>query len=172
MAYILNSFDDAVDGKFLIVKSMTNQADVGTMVHIMGTNKGSGGSAVVNYRVTTTGQDYEVTFSSIKDFMAWARPDSFIARNYESFTKDEIRNYIKINNRTFASYCMPIIIALLVVVWIISILVIPGTALKIILGAVLSVVAFLAVVVIYKKQKSGVKMKMYKKLQNKWGINF
>lgn len=171
MAFVLNNIEEAVDGKFLVVKNLTNQADVGTVVHIMGTNKSSDGSVTIDYRVTGTGQDYEARFSSIKDFCNWAKPDSFIARNYDSFTKDEIKNYIKINNRTFASFCLPIMIVILIVAWVLGLAVLKG-GLGIGIAIGISVIGTVASIIILKKSKTNVKMKLYKKLSSKWGIEF
>lgn len=171
MTYTLNSIDEAVDGKFLVMKNTVNQADMGTVVHIMGASQERGGRVTVNYRVTATGQDYTIEFESIKDFCDWARPDSFIARNYDSLTKEEIQNYIKISYRTFPAFAIPILVVAFIVIWVICMLVIKGTT-GVIIALVASVVAFLVVSIVYKKQKSSVKMKLYRKLQSKWGVSF
>lgn len=172
MAYALNKINDMVDGKFLVIKNISNQADSGTMIHIMAARGNRDGSFSLDYRVTSTGQNYKIAFKKMRDFFHWARPDVFIARNYESFTKDEIRKYVKINNRTFSSYCVPLILVVLIVVWGLSLTLIPTTIAQIITGASVSVVAAIIIIVLYKKSKDNIKMKMYYKLSGKWGVRF
>ncbi|MBQ4311850.1 MAG: hypothetical protein II773_09675 [Oscillospiraceae bacterium] len=175
MAYSLNSIDEAVDGKFLITKNVSNQAQAGTLVHIMDSSQSSSGVSV-NYRVTNTGQNFTIKFGSLKDFCKWATPDTFIARYYESFTKSEILNYIKVNERTFLTFAVPIIAVALVIIWVLCLLIFKDhTVLKIILGIILSLVAAGAVTIFYKRQKTQVKLKLYKKVSSNWacgGIAF
>ena len=82
MAYMLKNISDAVDGKFLVTKSRPKQAEAGTIVHIMDARKLKNGGYQLDYRVTSTGQNYLIEFATLKEFYAWARPDTFIARNY------------------------------------------------------------------------------------------
>lgn len=172
MAYSLTNVNDMVDGKFLVVKSVSNQAEQGTMVHIMAARNNRDGSFSLDYRVTSTGQNYKIAFKKLKDFFHWARPDTFIARNYDSFTKDEIQKYVKINNRTFSSYCIPLILVALIIVWGLSLTLIPTLTAQIITGASVSVFLAVVIFIIYKKSKYNIKMKMYYKLSGKWGVKF
>ena len=175
MTYLLNNIDEAVDRKFLVCKNISNQARAGTMVHIMGSDDSSGIN--VKYRVTDTGQDYNIQFDTLKDFCKWAAPDTFIARYYENFSNKEILHYIKVTNRSFASFCLPIIAAALVVVWVLALVVLKGIVhlgggICGIIGGVLSVVAIVAVIYMYRQQKSSVKLKLYRKVSSNWGIEF
>lgn len=172
MAYAITNIKDTVDGKFLVIRNISNQAESGTMVHIMGAKSNKDGSFLLDYRVTSTGQNYKIAFKKMKDFFHWARPDTFIARNYDSFTKDEIKKYVKINNRTFSSYCVPLILVLLIIVWGLSLTLIPTLTAQIITGASVSVVVAIVIFILYKKSKSNIKMKMYYKLSDKWGVKF
>lgn len=170
MTYMLNSIDEAVDQKFLVTKNLANQVKSGSMVHIMGTKDIDNG-VVVDYRVTDTGQDFSVRFQTVKDFCNWARPDTFIARYHDSFSTKEIQHYIKVNNRSFTNFCLPIIAAALIVIWILGIAVIKGAA-----GTVLAIILSLAAVggtfFLYTSQKKNVKLKLYQKVSSNWGIAF
>lgn len=171
MTYMLSSFSDAVDRKFLVTKSLSKQAKCGTIVHIMGAEK-VGQGYLVSYRVTETGQDFTITFNKIKEFTEWARPDNFIARHYESFSNKEIQHYIKVSSRTFVTFCLPFIGGALVVIWALM-LIIFGVGVKaIIFGVVLSLVATGIVYYIFKSQKSKVKLNMYSKVSSNWGVSF
>ncbi|MBQ7990445.1 MAG: hypothetical protein IJ080_04205 [Oscillospiraceae bacterium] len=172
MAYTLNNVDEAVDGKYLVVRNKTGQAKVGTMVHIMSAKQSSDGRIDMGYRVTGTGQNYTARFDSIKDFCSWARPDTFIARYYECFDNNEISRYIKINNRTVVTFCLPIILIALVLIWIIfgAILGKAGAA-PIVVGIICSVVAVAFVFFLYKSSKNKIKMDLYKKVSaSRWGV--
>lgn len=171
MVYKLNDINDAVDGKFLVTKNVKNQAEVGTLVHIMGATTNSAGNFVVDYRITSTGQDFQIEFHHIKDFSKWARPDQFIARNYEKFKKEEIVKYISAQNKTFATSTLPILIILIAAIWFCCIYFLDG-ALSIIIAAAATVVSIGLGIIFYKRSKSNIKMKMYKKLSSAWGINF
>ncbi|MGN1105573.1 MAG: hypothetical protein ACI4RH_02905 [Huintestinicola sp.] len=171
MANMLNNINELVDTKYLITRSISNQAEAGTLVHIMAARKAADGFSL-DYRVTQTGQNYKIEFRSMNDFVKWARSDQFISRNYDAFTKDEIMHYIKVTGRTFASFCCPLIIAALIIVWVAALVFLKGTA-SVIAGIIGSVVASLLILIIYKRQKSSVKMKMYYKLgTSKWGVKF
>ena len=176
MTYSLNNINEAVDSKFLVTKSVHNQAQPGTLVHIMGGND-SGGSINVDYRVTGSGQDFKIQFNSLKDFCKWARPDTFIARHYENFTTKEIMNYIKITDSTFFSFCLPIIIGCLAVIWG-AVAFIPGLGFKstgIVVGSICSVIAIVAIIIIFFRRKSKVKLKLYQKVSSSWaggGVKF
>lgn len=175
MTYLLNNIDEAVDRKFLVSKNIPNQARAGTMVHIMGSDDSAGIS--VKYRVTDTGQDYNIQFETLKDFCKWAAPDTFIARYYENFSNKEILHYIKVTNRSFGSFCLPIIAVALVIVWVLAMVVLKGVAglsagICAIIGGVLSIAAIVAVIYVYRQQKSSVKLKLYRKVSSNWGIEF
>lgn len=172
MAYMLKNINDAVDGKFLVTKSFPKQAEAGTIVHIMDARKLKAGGYQLDYRVTSTGQNYLIEFKQLTDFYAWARPDSFIARNYNSFSKKDILHYVKVTSRTFQSFCFPLIIAAVVVVWILAFLLMGSVTSKILFGFLMSIVAAGIVIFIFIKQKNSVKMKMYQMIQSKLGIKF
>ena len=170
MTYMLNSIDEAVDRKFLVTKSLSNQVKAGTLVHIMGTKEIDDG-IVVDYRVTDTGQDFSIRFQGVKEFCQWARPDTFIARYYESFSQKEILHYIKVNNRSFVNFCLPIILAALVVGIILGPVIIKGTA-GIIVCLILTIAGVAGSMFIYNSQKKNVKLKLYQKVSTNWGIAF
>ena len=83
MTYMLNDIDEAIDRKFLVTKTLSNQVQAGTIVHIMDAHSEKDGKVTVYYRITYTKQDYTVKFDNVKQFCKWARPDNFIARHYE-----------------------------------------------------------------------------------------
>ncbi|MBR1739937.1 MAG: hypothetical protein IJ737_06570 [Ruminococcus sp.] len=168
MTYMLNSIEEAVDGKYLVTKSLSNQAEVGTMVHIMDAKKKKDGKLLIDYRVTDGNQNYVIKFDNMNQFYKWARPDSFIARHYESFSKKEIANYIKVSDRSFTTFCLPIIAVALVIIWVLALFVMNN---NFVIGAILSVVAIIAVMYVYKSQEKNTKLKLYKKVGNaNWGI--
>lgn len=169
MAYMMYSIDEAVDRKFIITKNMSSQAKPGTLIHIMDTTQTSDGISV-DYRVTETGQDFTVKFDTVKQFCKWCRPDTFIARYYEYLNDKDIINYMKVSGRSFTSFCLPLIIAALVIVWVVSLLVLSPVP-AIIVGAVLSIIAVLAIFKVYKDQKTKATEKIYSKIGNtKWGV--
>ncbi len=172
MAYILKDIRDAIDGKFLVTKTLPKQAETGTIVHIMDARKLKNGGFQLDYRVTSTGSNYLIEFKTMKDFYAWARPDTFIARNYNSFSKKDILHYIKVTSRTFQSFCVPLMAVAVVLIFALSIILVKSVALKIVVALVGSIAACALVMFIYKKQKNDVKMKMYHMLSNKLGIKF
>lgn len=169
MANVLNSIEEAVDGKYLVVKDRRNQAKKGTLVHIMSV-KENGGRYTVGYRVTDTKQDFTDYFDSVKEFSDWVKPDTFIARYYECFDMSEILKYIKINQRTFLTFCLPIIGIALLVIWILFAAIIKGVG-AIIAAVVLSILAIGGVIFFYKHSKTQIKMDLYKKISAaKWGV--
>ena len=168
MAFMLYSIDDAIDCKYIVMKTMSGQAKAGTMVHIMDTNEKSDG-IIVDYRVTRTGQNFVAKFPTLKDFCKWARPDTFLARHYDSFSKKEVMQYLKVKDRTFVSFCLPLIAIALVIVWVLSLAIIRGTT-GIILGVILSLVSVAAVFFLFKTTKEKTMLKMYSKVG--MGINF
>lgn len=170
MALYIYSIDEAVDRKYVVTKSISGQATAGTLVHIMDCSEKGDGSISVSYRVTDTGQDFDMDFADLKQFCKWARPDNFIARHYENLSKKDILYYIKVKNRTFVSFYLPIMIAALAVIWIVSLVLIKGLV-GIIVGAVLSVIAVAGVIFYYKYQKKHVATNIYSKAgSNRWGV--
>lgn len=168
MAFMLYSIDEAIDGVYVVTKSLNGQAKVGTLIHVMDARENSDG-IIVDYRVTRTGQNFVVKFETVKEFCKWVRPDKFIARHYDNLTKKEIRQYIKVTDRTFTTYCLPIIIVLVALIWIASFVLFKGV-LRIVLAVLLSVIAFFGVVLLLNKQKENIKLKLYSKLNI--GVSF
>lgn len=170
MALYIYSIDEAVDRKYVVAKSMSGQAGAGTLVHIMDTVDKGDGSISVSYRVTETGQNFDVDFPSLKAFCKWARPDNFIARHYENLSQKDILYYIRVTGRTFASFYLPILIAIIALVWIISLVAVKGIA-GVIMGVVLTAVAVAGIIFFYKYQKKQVSMNIYSKVgSNRWGV--
>ncbi len=170
MAYMIEDIDEAIDHKYIVTKTLSRQAKAGTMVHIMDSFQNQDG-ITVNYRVTETGQDFMVRFDNLKQFCKWCRPDSFIARHYESLSKSDIVRYMKVTGRTFASFCLPAILLVLALIWAVSLLLIKDNV-GIIVGAVLSVIAIFVIILIYKMQKTKATVKLYSKEGDKWGVSF
>ncbi len=138
MTYMLNDIDEAIDRKFLVTKKLNNQVEPGTIVHIMDAHSNKDGSINVYYRITYTKQEYTVKFDNVKQFCKWARPDNFIARHYENFNIKEIQRYVKVKDRTFTSFCLPLILLALLVIWILCLVLLGGGTLAIIAGVILS----------------------------------
>lgn len=170
MALYIYSIDEAVDRKYVVTKSMSGQAKAGTLVHIMDCLDKGDGSVSVSYRVTETGQNFNMDFANLKQFCKWARPDNFIARHYENLNNKDILHYIKVTSRTFVSFYLPVMLVALVLIWIISLVLIKGVV-GIIVGAVLSVAAVAGVIFYYKYEKKHAAMDMYSKVgSNSWGV--
>ncbi|MBR6107381.1 MAG: hypothetical protein IKQ39_05180 [Oscillospiraceae bacterium] len=174
MTYMLNDIDEAIDRKFLVTKTMSNQVPAGTIVHIMGADSNKDGSITVYYRITYTRQDYTIKFDSLKSFCKWARPDNFIARHYESFNTKEIQRYIKIKDRNFTNFCLPMILIALIAVWAAVLFVMKGSTGAIVLGAVASVVMIILIMLMFKTSKQKAMTKLYSKVSAKsnWGVRF
>lgn len=173
MTYLLN-IDEAIDRKFLVTNSMKGQCASGTIIHVMDAVKAAN-SIVVNYRVARYNekfhdfQDFTAKFEDLAEFCKWAQPDNFIARNYEYFTTKDIQHYIRVKKRTLLTYCLPTILVISLIVWILAFLIIGG------LGAVLLSVFFticFAAYILYdfKTSKKKEKMRMYRKISSKWGV--
>ena len=173
MTYMLNDIDEAIDRKFLVTKTISNQAEAGTIVHIMGAENGKDGSISVYYRITYTRQDFVIKFDSLKSFCKWARPDNFIARHYESFNIREIQQYIKIKDRNFTNFCLPIILVALILIWVVCLIALTGTA-RIIIGVLLSVLVTVGIILVYRSTKHKAMIKLYSKVSanSNWGVNF
>lgn len=175
MNYLLN-IDEAIDRKFLVTKSMKGQADVGTIIHVMDAEQ-QGQSVVIYYRVTRYNekfhdyQDYTAKFESLAAFCKWAQPDNFIARNYECFSLKDIQHYIKVKNRNFTSFCLPIIVIAAILIWCVSLVFVKGLV-GIIIGVFFTVLVAFAVLAMLKKQKKKEKMRLYRKISAGWGVVF
>ncbi|MBP3267949.1 MAG: hypothetical protein J6M07_06480, partial [Ruminococcus sp.] len=63
MAFMLYSIDEAIDCKFIITKTMSGQAKVGSLIHVMDTKENSDGITVF-YRITKTGQNFVAKFET------------------------------------------------------------------------------------------------------------
>lgn len=171
MAFTLYSIDEAIDRKFVVTKTISSQAKAGTLIHIMGT-KEKPDQVSVKYRVTESGQDFVIKFENVKQFCKWARPDNFIARNYERLSNKEIQHYLKVMGRSVATFCLPIIVVALVLVWIAALFLIKKTPTNFIVGGAASAVVAIGVLMFYKIQKNNVKMRLYKKVSSNWGVVF
>lgn len=175
MNYLLN-IDEAIDRKFLVTRAMRGQADVGTIIHVMDAEQ-QGAAVIVYYRVTRYNekfhdyQDYTAKFENLAAFCKWAQPDNFIARNYECFSLRDIQHYIKIKNRNFVSFCLPIIIVAAIIIWCISLFVVKG-GVGIAMGSVLTVLVIIAAFALLKFQKKKEKMRLYRKVSAGWGVVF
>ncbi|MGN0595122.1 MAG: hypothetical protein ACI4I6_08180 [Hominimerdicola sp.] len=174
MAAMIKHIDEAIDQKFLVTKTIKGQASLGSVIHIMDAEEMSDGSVKVEYRVTEDSEkfsyrDYTVKFQDLMQFCKWARPDNFIARHYKEFNLKDIQHYVKVNNRSFTSFCLPIIIFAIIAVWIISIVCLKGST-GIIVGLLASLVVFLVVITTFKKQKSQAKLKLYQKVSVNWDV--
>ena len=168
MTYMLNSIDEAIDGKYLVTQNVKEQAGVGSMVHIMDAWEDNDGAVVVEYRVTATGASFVIKLPSLEHFYKWARPDTFIARYYDNFTQKEINNYIKMSNRNFVNFALPIMIAVAVVFIILFGVLMKNWPLAIIFAVIGAIAAYF----VFRKLKSSVKLKMYQKVSGNWGIEF
>ncbi|MBR5372456.1 MAG: hypothetical protein IK130_09600 [Oscillospiraceae bacterium] len=172
MTYMLNDIDEAIDRKFLVTKSLSNQVEAGTIVHIMDAVNEKDGSVTVYYRITYTKQDYTVKFENLKQFCKWARPDNFIARHYESFDIKEIQQYIKMKDRTFMSFYLPIILVALVIIWAVALIL--KKPLFYVVGGILSAAVIGLVIYLYKVVKHRTMIRLYSKISSNsnWGVNF
>ena len=173
MTYMLNDIDEAIDRKFLVTKSVSNQVPAGTIVHIMGADRHKNGSISVYYRITYTRQDYTIKFDDLKSFCKWARPDNFIARHYESFNKKEIQRYIKLKDRNFTNFCLPIIVVALIIVWAALLVLLKASKSAIIIGAVASVVLAVMITVMFKTSRQKALTRLYSKVsaRSNWGVS-
>lgn len=174
MTYMLNDIDEAIDRKFLVTKTLSNQVQAGTIVHIMDAHSEKDGKVTVYYRITYTKQDYTVKFDNVKQFCKWARPDNFIARHYESFNIKEIQRYVKLKDRTFTSFCLPLILVALLIVWAATLLLFGGKPFGIILGVVMSILVAVLITITYRSSRQKELVKLYSKVSanSNWRVNF
>ncbi len=175
MTYLLN-INEAIDRKYLVTKSVKGQAEIGTIIHVLDAENVDG-QVIVNYRVTHFDekfynyQDFTAKFDDISQFCKWAQPDNFIARYYENLNLKDIQHYIKIKNRTIMTFCIPLILIFTFTIWMLSLLLIGGTV-AIVLSGVLTVVCSIAVFESFMAKKKKEKMRLYKKISERWGIVF
>ncbi|MBR6102109.1 MAG: hypothetical protein IKP95_06765 [Ruminococcus sp.] len=168
MAFMLYKIDEAIDCKYIVTKTLNKQARAGSLIHVMDTTETSDG-IIVDYRVTKTGQNFVIRFPTVKEFCKWCRPDSFLARHYDAFSKKEIMNYMKIKDRTVTSFCLPIIAVSLVIIWIAAIALIGGGG-GIVVGIVCSLISVLGTLYMFKVTKEKMLVKLYGKVNT--GISF
>ena len=116
MAFMLYSIDEAIDCKYIVEKTMKGQAKIGTLIHVMDARETSDG-VTVYYRVTRTKQDYMIKFDTIKQFCKWCMPSTFLAKYYDRLSYSEVVKYIKVENRSFLTFQLPVILFALIVVW-------------------------------------------------------
>ncbi len=170
MAQYLLSFDEAIDRKFIVTKNLNGQAKPGTMIHVLDCVPKGNGAHTVWYRVNETGQDFSHGFSSIKDFCSWARTDKILIRHYESLSRRDVMQYLKITNGGFTKLYLPVIIVLLILVWIALISVVGGVT-GAVIAAVLSLVIFVGALFVYKAQRKKAILSIYSKVsKNNWGV--
>lgn len=174
MTYMLNDIDEAIDRKFLVTKKLNNQVEPGTIVHIMDAHGNKDGSINVYYRITYTKQEYTVKFDNVKQFCKWARPDNFIARHYENFNIKEIQRYVKVKDRTFTSFCLPLILLALLTIWVLCLVLLGGSTLAIIAGVILSILTAVGITMVYRNNRQKALIKFYRKVSanSNWGVNF
>ena len=158
MTHLLN-IDEAVDRKYLITKNVKGQAAAGTIIHVMDAETNPGGSVNVLYRVARFNekfhdyQDYNAKFDSLAAFCKWAQPDNFIARNYEMLSISDIQHYIKVKNRNFTSFCLPLILIAAIIVWALLFFALGAGIPMIVLGVLLTLLITAGVLLMLKKQK-------------------
>jgi len=166
MAFMLFSIEDAVDSKYIVTKSLRQQAKMGTLIHVMDASETSDG-VTVKYRVTKTKQDFTIKFETIKQFCSWCMPSTFLAKYYDKLSHRDIISYIKAENRSFVSFYLPIILVSLLVVWLVALFIVKdmaGVMIGVILGAVLSVLVIGGVFLISHLSKNAMIERLYKKV--------
>ena len=170
MAQYLLSFDEAIDRKFIVTKNLNGQAKPGTMIHVLDCVPMGNGAHTVLYRVNETGQDFSHGFSSIKDFCSWARTDKILIRHYESLSRLDVMQYLKITNGGFTKLYLPVIIVLLILVWM-ALISVGGGVNGAGIAAVLSLVIFVGALFVYKAQRKKAILSIYSKVsKNNWGV--
>lgn len=176
MAYMMYSADEAIDSKFVVTKNISNQAKRGTLIHIMDASQTSNG-VYIDYRVTGTNQDFTIKFDNMRQFCKWIQPDSFIARHYEYLSQKDIMYYMRVTSHGFFSFCLPLILITLAIIWGAAFFLVPmflpavPLLTDIIAGAALSVFAIFMICFINKKQKVNAKMRIWNSVAgSKWGI--
>ena len=172
MKLLLNNIEDAVDQKYLVIKSLRNQATAGTVIHIMGAQTGNDG-ITVNYRVTKTGEDFSCKFTDIKQFAKWASSDSFLARYQDNLTPSHIQHYIKVCYTDFmGSGGIPILASIGVILLVLIIMCIASVIQwwQLLIGIVcVPVIIYFGVTTFYKHKRNKVMSQIYNKVSASWG---
>lgn len=172
MRLLLNNIEDAVDQKYLVTKSLKNQAEAGTVIHIMGAQTESDG-VTVKYRVTKTGQDYSCKFADIKQFAKWASSDNFLARYQDNLTPSDIKQYIKVCDTSFIGSGGILILAGIAVVLIALVVMLIASIIQwwqLLIGAVcVPIIIYFVVSTFYKRRRNKVMSQIYNKVSASWG---
>lgn len=172
MRLLLNNIEDAVDQKYLVTKSLKNQAAAGTVIHIMGTQTESDG-VTVKYRVTKTGEDYSCKFADVKQFSKWASSDNFVARYQDNLSPSDIRQYMKICDTSFmASGGIATIVGIALVLVILIIAMIAGKLAwwQLLVGTIcFSVIIYFGATTFYKRRRNKIMSQIYNKVSAAWG---
>ncbi len=170
MAFSLYSIDEAVDHKYIVIKSVKKQVKKGTLIHVMDAEETSDG-VMIKYRVTKTNQDFTVTFDTIKQFCSWCMPSAFLAKYYDKLSYREVMKYIQAENRNFLAFHLPIILVCLAIVWAATIVLINmgfvASSLGLIIGGAASVVCVVGVFVIAHIVKTCTVERLYDKVSRK-----
>lgn len=167
MAFMLFSIDEAIDHKYIVNKSMREQAKKGTLIHVMDARETSDG-VTVYYRINKTSQDFIIRFNTIKQFCKWCMPSTFLAKYYDKLSYREVLRYIRMENRGFFSFYLPVILLCLIIVW-------AGVAalitfklfdlmISLIAGGVASVVVVIAIFILSKVARTNMNERLYKKV--------
>ena len=83
----------------------------------------------------------------------------------------DIQHYIKVKNRTFASFCLPIILIVAVIIWALLFILLSSNMIPmIIIGVVLTFAEALGILVLFKKQKKKERVRLYQKISSNWGV--
>ena len=166
MAFMLFSIEDAVDSKYIVTKSMRQQAKKGTLIHVMDAGETSDG-ITVKYRVTKTKQDFTAHFDTIKQFCSWCMPSSFLAKYYDKLSTRDILTYIRVENRSFLTFHLPLILICLAIVWAVAMFVVKdmvGVLIGVIIGAASSIIVIVAVLVISHIARTQMIEHLYRKV--------
>lgn len=166
MAFMLFSIEDAVDCKYIVTKSMREQAKTGALIHVMDAQETSDG-ITVKYRVTKTKQDFTANFETVKQFCSWCMPSTFLAKYYDKLSSREIKKYIKVENRSFLTFQLPMILVLLAIVWVVALFALKdmlGLVMALILGGAASIVIIVAVLVVSHVAKNSMIERLYRKV--------
>ena len=170
MAFSLYSIDEAVDHKYIVVKSIKEQVKKGTLVHIMDAIESSDG-ITVKYSVTKTNQDLTVRFNTIKQFCNWCMPSSFLAKYYNKLSYRDVIKYIQAENRSFPVFHLPIILISLAIIWSLSMLMVYMKFIELpfglIIGGALSVICIVCVFVLTHVSKTHMIEQLYEKVSKK-----
>ncbi|MDE6834342.1 MAG: hypothetical protein K2J39_08900 [Ruminococcus sp.] len=172
MKLLLNNIEDAVDQKYLVTKTLKNQAEAGTVIHIMGAQTANDG-VTINYRVTKTGQDYSCKFADIKQFSKWASSDNFLARYQDNLTPYDIKQYIKVCDTSFmGSGGIPILASIGVILIALIIMCIAGAIQwwQLLIGVIcVPIIIYFGVTTFYKRKRNKVMSQIYSKVSSSWG---